>query len=1016
MRRMAIGLALIGMALQAWGSKSVTVDELKQAVAAEHGKPDADLAQDLSQLELSQRLSQTVLAGLKAAAPGEKTAQELDVLADQSVFLPLPPAEIPSTPSPDAKTQRAIVASMINYITTTIHQMPNFVASRVTSSFEDRPQGTLSSLPLHQVGQSTVSVVYQGGQEVDTVKGKKRKSSADGLVSWGEFGPILSTVLLDAAHSQFVWGHWEQEAGSTLAVFRYQVPQKKSHYEVRFCCVIQGRVADADSFGGEWYRQTAGYHGEMAVDPATGAIRRLTVVSDLSPDSPMLTASIAVSYGSVEIGGKNYICPVRSVAIATRRLNETQHGVLLPQEMSHGPILTRLNEVAFDHYRMFRGESRILTDEEAKEEGAPLPPATSSDAAQPAAAEAATPPAAAPVEQNPEERAMVAAPPPPPAPPSPAPATPTPPPAAIAADTKTAAQPEVPLFKTTSREVLVDVVVTKNDGDPVLGLDKQDFAVKENGKEQTINFFEPHTNEHLKPSAPPEMPQLPAGSVTNVPPAPPSDAINVLLIDVLNTETPDTSNVRKQVMAFLGKMQPGTRMAIFVLGSQLRCLQGFTSDSSALLAAFQDKQDGLNGQKSQFLKTRGDQAGDDESIAMLKVMDQGMPSAGIEGLQAALGNATDRSMGMRISMTFEALTYLGHYLSGIPGRKNLIWFSGSFPIALFPSAEQMENLQKNPNLPGYVNHLKRTADLFTVSQIAVYPISAEGMMAEHVAEADAAGPGAPPLGTGHAGSQADTTMGPYNAAASARADTVSAMEQLAASTGGKAYYNTNDLNAALRRALADGSEYYTVGYTPTVSKLDGSYRHIDLKLAHGRYKLAYRRGYNADDVASSAAKPSENPLTPLLQLGLPGATGILYGVHAAPAAIQPAPGGERAGQNPRLLDPVTRYSVEFVIRAQDLDLQPDTQGGRSGKLLLGLKAYDLNGAALNWAGDEETIQVEPNQYASVREKGIPVHLDIDVPASGKVDLVTAVYDMDSGTAGTLEIPLRSSHPAGTAAR
>ena len=58
------------------------------------------------------------------------------------------------------------------------------------------------------------------------------------------------------------------------------------------------------------------------------------------------------------------------------------------------------------------------------------------------------------------------------------------------------------------------------------------------------------------------------------------------------------------------------------------------------------------------------------------------------------------------------------------------------------------------------------------------------------------------------------SMSPYNAGAEARAGTIHAMENLAASTGGKAYFNSNDLNAALKRAIDDGANYYTIGYTP----------------------------------------------------------------------------------------------------------------------------------------------------------------------------------------------------------
>jgi hypothetical protein len=355
-------------------------------------------------------------------------------------------------------------------------------------------------------------------------------------------------------------------------------------------------------------------------------------------------------------------------------------------------------------------------------------------------------------------------------------------------------------------------------------------------------------------------------------------------------------------------------------------------------------------------------------------------------------------------MTFQALMYLGHYLSGVPGRKNLIWFAGSFPVAIFPTPEQIARMKQNPSLPGYVDHVRATADLFTASQIAVYPISAEGMMVEHIAEAEAGGPGSGD--PGHIGAQAESTMAPYKGAADARAGAIDAMNQLASSTGGKAYYNTNDLAAALKHAVDDGANYYTIGYSLADRKMDGSYRQIEVKLLHGKEKLAYRHGYNADDSPASAAQPGVDPLAPLLQLGLPAATGILYGVRAEPAGDQPSPRDARAGQNSDLKGPVTRYIVDFFVRGQDLVLNPNAQGARSSSFLLGLKAYDRDGNALNWAANQQSVEIQPDQFDMLQRKGIPVHLTIDLPAAPGIHLVTAVYDLNSGIAGTLEIPLQ----------
>ena len=1014
MRKLAIVLALFGFAFPVSASKGISVAELERRLASERGKADAEVAQDLSEFELTERLSTTTLTQLKLNAAGSKTAQELKILADQSEFLSLPAAEIPATATPDLVAQRKMMGMVVNYVSKSIHQLPNFYATRVTTHFEETPQiqtgtNSIAYQPLHETNASNVTVLYRNGQEVvDT--GMEKAKAADhqetGLQDWGVFGPILSTVFLDAAKSNLSWSHWEQGPTGTRAVFRYSVPLGNSHYRANYCCVPNQATDSMKPFD-----RIVGYRGEIAVDPQEGSILRLTVQADLKPSDPISKADIMVEYGRVEVGGQSYVCATRSVALSVALSTNYSYGDVGAGIVSPSWPQKLLNDVAFEQYHMFRSDARIVAGDEAKGQGEP-PTAISASETPSQAAKA--PPVGQPTESTEQQSSTREA-------ESPGAATqehraeqgataaysPTPQ-RAPNGEAKSPATDHAPLFKTATHEVLVEVVATKSKGEPILGLGRQDFEIKEDGKPQTIDFFEAHTERTVAPSGNPEMPVMPVGTRTNVPPAPPSDAIDVLLIDTLNTEMQDQAYLRQQVMAFFTKMQPGTRMAIFVLGAKLTCLQGFTTDSSALLAALKRQPGDAKTQKSSLLQTRSDSAGDADALSMLLVM-QASPAA-VESMRNALAAAVGQGGGARASMTFEALMYLGHYLAGVSGRKNLIWFSGSFPIVIFPSAAQFDRIQQNTSQRGYLDRVRATADLYTTSQIAVYPISAEGMMVEHIGEAESAGHGGA-MGSGHGGSGAGSTLDPYHEGANARADMISGMEQLAASTGGKAYFNTNDLNSALHHAVDDGANYYTIGYSPAELEADGSYRQIEIKLAHGKSNLSYRQGYIADygpapTPQSSPAQSGIDPLTPLLQFGLPAATAILYGVQAEPSADQPTSAAARPGQNPKLKGPLTRYTVSFVVRGQDLVLNPNPEGARIGKFLLGLKAYDRDGNALNWAANEETVEIKPEQFDLMRKNGIPAHLNIDLPTDADIHLVTAVYDLDGGMAGTLEIPMR----------
>jgi VWFA-related protein len=556
-------------------------------------------------------------------------------------------------------------------------------------------------------------------------------------------------------------------------------------------------------------------------------------------------------------------------------------------------------------------------------------------------------------------------------------------------------------FKTNANAVVVDVVVTKGNGEPVPALHKQDFQVLEDGNPQTIDYFEEHTAKTLPPGAVPPMPKMPPNVYTNVPPVPESDSVNVLLLDSLNTEPQDQVYVHQQILGFLKNMKPGTRAAIFTLGSKLRFVQGFTTDTSLLLAALNDKKNGTFPQPEPVFRTRSDREDDQQEIATLTAMMNGRMTPGIAAIVDSQRDFAEFQYGQRTMMTLEALNYLSRYLADVPGRKNLIWFASSFPVIIFPSSAQSQTMS---DVRVYASAVKKTADLLTVSRVAVYPVGAEGMMNDHWMEADNAG-------SGHASGGLMREVSGEN---SARTDRIEAMKQLADDTGGKAFYNTNDLNAAMQRAIDDGSHYYTLVYSPTNKKMDGKYRRIEVKLTAGKYKLAYRRGYNADDTARAEAKPESDPLQPLLKFGLPGATQLLYGVRVVPALPQPAPNATRAGKNPKLTGPTTRYTVDFMIRWTDVKLEPTPQGTHRGTIQVGLIAYDRDGHAVNWAGGTQGMNLSPDVYASIQKSGIPAHMEIDLP-NADVYLETGVYDWGTSKAGTLEIPIPFVAATATAA-
>jgi len=364
MRRIAILLLLAGSALSCAAVKPVTAEQLEQILAANDNASDAQMAAQLSDLALIERLSPAVLSRCEADLPGPRARQAFMALTDMSAFLDPPAAEIPSLAKPDSETQRRMIALTVDYVSKTIHQLPNFYATRITTTFQDNPSFDESktsnrrmipdlfiiSKPLHPIGRYSAAVLYRKGRE--EVHADAAQSRAQGLTTSGEFGPILSTSLLDAAQGHLVWSHWEQGAAGPEAVFRFAVPAEKSHYEVTYCCIIKG---NGDRV---YYRQLSAYDGEITIDPSNGTILRLSLkATGLKKTDPIVKANILVQYGPVELGGRTYICPLKGIALS---LASEVQPLLGGQVEDFPPLQTSLNDVVFEQYHLYRADSHVL--------------------------------------------------------------------------------------------------------------------------------------------------------------------------------------------------------------------------------------------------------------------------------------------------------------------------------------------------------------------------------------------------------------------------------------------------------------------------------------------------------------------------------------------------------------------------------------------------------------------------------------------------------------------------------
>jgi VWFA-related protein len=352
-------------------ARPVTVEQLEQVLSAAHDKRDAEVARQLSDLTLTERLSSTRLLACLAGLRGGKARQALVALADASTFLNPPAGEISADAPPDHNAQQRMTSLALEYLNKALPNLPNFYATRTTVHYQETPpfekgDAKITSQPLHIADTVKDTVLYRNGNEVvesDAGKHKQRKADEPYLVTWGTFGPLLRGAIdtIFVAPGSLSWRRWEKGAGKSLAVFSYAIPEEKSSYRTGGCCLPDGDGTIA-------FHHRAGYHGEIAIDPTTGAILRLELIFDLKSTWPDIRSEVMIEYGPVEIAGKSYICPVRSLSISRWRsvavLSETLNGREKTQWhetfRTYGPYATVLNDITFDAFHMFRADSHML--------------------------------------------------------------------------------------------------------------------------------------------------------------------------------------------------------------------------------------------------------------------------------------------------------------------------------------------------------------------------------------------------------------------------------------------------------------------------------------------------------------------------------------------------------------------------------------------------------------------------------------------------------------------------------
>ena len=349
--------------------------------------------------------------------------------------------------------------------------------------------------------------------------------------------------------------------------------------------------------------------------------------------------------------------------------------------------------------------------------------------------------------------------------------------------------------------VVLDVVVTDRDGNPLTGLTRGDFELYEDGELQIITDFSEEGRAATSgavavlPAVPSAVPPAPAGASPSV-----GGRTFVIMFDESNMQPHDLVRARAACREFIdASIGPGDRVALLSYGGGLTVLRELTSDVESLRAALHEG--GFHGQapdtdvgSSSAAFGGSSQGGGDPAGQSGTIRFQDSPA--IEEIQRHQSN----------DQLYKTLAVVGQTLAGLHGRKTLVLFSRGFDATfadhgLFHTYREMVNVLNGAN-------------------IAIYTVDAGGLAGKTPGDASQRGP-----------------------VASIAAAQLDSLKVLANDTGGQALVSSNDLGMQLERVAASTSHYYLLTYSPTAASKGAGFRDVKVKVNRKGARVLTRKGY-----------------------------------------------------------------------------------------------------------------------------------------------------------------------------
>ncbi len=552
-------------------------------------------------------------------------------------------------------------------------------------------------------------------------------------------------------------------------------------------------------------------------------------------------------------------------------------------------------------------------------------------------------------------------------------------------------------LRATSHMVLLDVLAKDRRGRPVTDLKAEDLVLLEDGKPQLISAFNSVVR-HNQPAF--EPPNLPEHVYTNRPEYHmPNGPLTIILIDILNTSAQDQAYARGRLLKYVAAgLKPGEPVAVYVLGRSLTLLQDFTTDPELLRIAIEavNPKTSLELEMADVEKRipRIHESGGTSPVTRARIMTV------VNTLREFYTEQAQAELEVRVSGTLVAFRMIGRAVAGHPGRKNLIWVSGAFPLTITKSTVQYRADLSDPNRVQPMSEIsssysvegsfRQTVALLGEAQVSVYPVDARGLVGSLVSDTSDNLTDE----TGQFLTGADYGAAITNANSKLLEDQRT-MGVLAEQTGGFVFKNRNDIDDAVPAILADSAFYYEIGYYPQNHNWNGSFRKIEVRLRRPDTEASYRHGYYAlDPMRLPKGKSlSEMDLAGYVSADAPVATMVVFDVRVLPP--NPAPSAH--------------VPVDFLVDMRSVTSEQDQQGVRKYQLDFHVAAYGTEGKLVGQQNMELVAPVKPERYAALLQSGLPFHTDLSLPP-GHYRLRVAVRDDHTGFLGSLDLPLSLEKP------